>query len=180
MFLLYIVFVLVMFINTMRDRKKRIIVYSFFIVSILSTLLSIRMMSGPRYGFMPNVLIAMVTLSQIDFKAASRWIRARSVICIVLVVASLIVGAVEYKYRMLKYSNEDWPEWREEVKLWEKDPRRPIHIWPPPWAVRIPAETKGPHPPDQADREVRRSVQKKCSPSRTRRRSWTGEVRLLL
>lgn len=157
-FLIYIVFVLIMFVSTMKDKKKRVIVYSFFIVSILSTLLSIKMMSGPRYGFMPNILIAIVTLSQIDFKAASKWIKVKSVLCLLLVVASLTVGAVEYKYRMLKHSNDEWPKWREEVALWEKNPRRPIRIWPPPWAVRIPLEKIESHPVDKTNPGDRKSV----------------------
>jgi len=139
-FIVYVLFVLGMFVSTMTDRKKRVIVYSFFIVSILSTLLSIKMVSGPRYGFMPNILIAIIILSQINFKNPSVWIKVKSGICLLLIVTSLVVGAVEYKFRLIKYSNANWPKWRQEVARWEKNPTHPLRIWPPNWAFRLPAE----------------------------------------
>ncbi|MFH2001431.1 MAG: hypothetical protein ABIK28_17240, partial [Planctomycetota bacterium] len=129
-FIAYIVFAFIMFASTLKDRNKRVIIYSFLIVSILSTLLSIQMVSGPRYGFMPNIVLAIITLSQIDFKSRSAWIRVKSVICTVLIFTSLVVGAVEFRYRLIPYSDETWPKWREEITKWEENHRYPIKIWP--------------------------------------------------
>lgn len=43
---------------------------------------------------------------------------------------SIVVGILEYHPRMISYTSNDWPIWKEEVGLWRSDSEHNPLIWP--------------------------------------------------
>lgn len=102
------------------------------------------LLAGPeaasRYFYAPTVLILLLLLRSGTVHAARRH-AVRAGLCLLLVAAGIASGTVRWRAPLERPTG--WPVWRDEVAAWRRDPTRPLRIWPPGWAIRLP-------PPDGA------------------------------
>lgn len=118
------VYLLYLLFRSMRDGEYLTIYSSFFLVSVLSTLLSINLASSPRYAFAPSVMLLVILVNETfaEERMVSRWLALSFVI---VITVSSITG-----FRKHIYYSPDYPQWQEEVKVWRTDTTRPLKIWP--------------------------------------------------
>jgi hypothetical protein len=109
-----------------KDRLRHLIVLSFVVVTVLSTLLSLKMASAPRYAFAPSVMLVVLALGDVGAGAVG-WRRKLPALAFLLVL--VVFGFSEYRTSSL-LSNIYWPVWREEVRIWRQYPWYRIAIWP--------------------------------------------------
>lgn len=113
-----------------REREYRYVICAFLLVWVLSTILSLNMSAGPRYTFAPNAMLIVFAVSlwnDARLKAAAKVVK-------ILVFFSLIVHLAEFQNSMLNLAyDENWPQWKNEVRLWRTVPGYRPRIWPPGW-----------------------------------------------
>jgi hypothetical protein len=124
-----------------------LILGSYFVITLLSIFGSlgdkaryIDAFFGGRYFYVPSVILMVFIYSGIDFtNGAVRM--ARSTLCVLLIAASLVTGAIVYRPSIRFVAHENWPRWSEEVERWEKDKSYAPKIWPQnensPWVIEL-------------------------------------------
>ncbi len=119
-------YLLYLIIKHLRNRMTRLVVFSFFLVFLLSALLSVNMAGGPRYAYAPAVILVTLVLAEFlpDVRSMSR-----RVIATAFLMLMLGINLLEYRDAMDFYSYR-WPVWREEVSKWRMDSSYPLQIWP--------------------------------------------------
>lgn len=100
--------------------------------------------SNARYHFAPTVILMLSILISIDFKREV-FAFARSTLLLIMLIASLWHGFMEYKsgHSFLastdEYSKNNWVK---EVAKWEKDNNYGIQIWPSGWGMQLAKQPK--------------------------------------
>jgi len=89
--------------------------------------------SSSRYVYAPGVLVLFMLLGCVRPGAG----RLRALACALLLAWGLGHGLAGYR-SSLRW-RAWWPLWHEQVQTWQRDPRRVLMIWPPPWYVRLTA-----------------------------------------
>jgi len=117
-----------LFSDCLKDKKKVWIIGAFLLTSGLSTVFSNQMMGGLRYAYAPGVMLLVLISSYIRKEDIFK--NRKSLIAAILMFLSISVGVIEYKARMADFINASWPQWPEEVAIWEKNPDYPLRIWP--------------------------------------------------
>jgi len=108
---------------------------SFILVSGFSVLFSVNMSGGPRYTFAPSIML--LTLLIALFGEPRRPVATR-LFASLLIAGSLIANTAEFRASMALAFSPDYPDWREEVKIWRiVGPAYPLKIWPPPWSMYL-------------------------------------------
>lgn len=107
-----------------KDRDRQLIVAAFLLTAVLSTVLSIRMASSPRYVFAPSVMLLVLFAAEFGLKQARAMKTSVSMLLLVFVVSGL------WEFRSGVYYNTYWPKWREEVAIWRTQPGYQLQIWP--------------------------------------------------
>lgn len=117
-------FVMLLVWHYRKDRDHQMIISAFLLTTVLSTLLSIRMASSPRYVFAPSVMLLVLFSGELDLHCSM--IRK---MCAVVLLSVFIVSSGA-NFRRGVYYNTYWPKWREEVALWRAQPGYELQIWP--------------------------------------------------
>lgn len=107
-----------------KDRERQLIAGAFLLTAVLSTLLSIRMASSPRYVFAPSVMLLVLFTGEHGLKQAMGMKICVSILLLVFMASS--IG----NFRRSAYYNTNWPKWKEEVAIWRTQPGYQLQIWP--------------------------------------------------
>jgi len=88
-----------------------------------------------RYFYAPNILLLLSIGQSVTWDRA-HLAQARNWLCLALLAAALVAGALNYSWPALAPAN--WPRWRDEVALYQQDPQHPLAIWPLGWTMTLP------------------------------------------
>jgi len=103
-------------------------------VSILSNLCSVNSAGGPRYYFIPSLIMLTLYICLIDLKSCRPIVLATGL----LVLTTFVGNGYEYRSIMNKQAfNPEYPSWRTEVALWRMTPSYQMSIWPAPWKMNL-------------------------------------------
>ncbi|MBU0754889.1 MAG: hypothetical protein KJ645_07095 [Planctomycetes bacterium] len=130
LFLIFIVCLVWLLASAWKRRELRVGVVSYLLIAVMTTLLSMGMLGGERYSYVPRVILLMVLLSQVRFDLPGRLNRLKSVLSLLILVTFLYFSMAEFRYRMRNSADESLPKWREEIALWEQNHNHLIRIWP--------------------------------------------------
>lgn len=114
--------------------EVQLIAIALVIVTILSNICSINSVGGPRYYFLPSLMLLTLFIALIDLK------RSRLIVCalVTLVCTTLLGNGYEYRSIMLKQAyHPAYPSWRAELALWRANPSYQLNIWPHPWKMSL-------------------------------------------
>jgi len=124
----------------LRPDERLALVGAYAVVTALTLLTAVGdsavLLNGPwassRYVYASGVLVMLLLLGSARPGSG----RMRATVCTLLLCAGLAQGALHYR-SSLRW-RPSWPSWPTEVRAWESDPSRPLHIWPPPWTLALP------------------------------------------
>lgn len=103
-------------------------------VCIMSNLCSINSTGGPRYYFIPSLILLTLFLGIREMKSIRPVLAAAGL----LILTTLLANGYEYRSVMGRQAfNPDYPDWRTELVLWKTTPSYQINIWPPPWKMTL-------------------------------------------
>jgi hypothetical protein len=89
--------------------------------------------TSSRYAFTPGVLVLVMVLGCVRRGAGA----LRAALCALLLGFAMVRGVMQYPGGVRW--KPTWPVWSDQVRAWEVNPQRPLEIWPPPWALSLPA-----------------------------------------
>jgi hypothetical protein len=96
--------------------------------------------SGERYNFIPLVLLGL-TLIALAMRPDIRWRQVYVSLCALM----LLTGALYFSKTLNSMSNG--PSWPAEVRIWRKDHRHPLSVWPRPYVADLSDTTRPCSPP---------------------------------
>ena len=117
-------FVMVLAWYYRKERERQLIAGAFLLTVVLSTLLSIRMASSPRYVFAPSVMLLVLFVGELDLQMAM----VRKMCAVALLAVFIVSGMANFRRGV--YYNTYWPQWTEEVAVWRAQPGYELQIWP--------------------------------------------------
>ena len=95
---------------------------------------------GGRYAWLPNALLVFLLIHQLDATSA-RTQEPRQAIFAAVFAAAMTAGVVQFRYPEAVRAWAKAPSWREEVKMFRRDPTyNQLRIAPSGWVVVVPAE----------------------------------------
>jgi hypothetical protein len=123
----------------LRPEERVALVGSYVVVTTLTLLTAVgdkamllgSVWASSRYVYAPGVLVLLMLLGGMRPGNGP----VRRVVCVALLAAGLVQGVADYR-SSLRWQ-PSWPSWPDEVRAWEANPSRPLHIWPPPWTVAL-------------------------------------------
>jgi len=107
-----------------KDRDRQLIIGAFLLTVVLSTVLSIRMASSPRYVFAPSVMLLVLFAGEFRLRQATAMKLCVSSLLLIFTVSGMS------NFRRSVYYNTNWPKWKEEVEIWRTQPGYQLLIWP--------------------------------------------------
>lgn len=141
----YGLFLLWLASRSLRLPAGRVAMVAFVSLVVPSNVLSMEMLGGHRYAYVPGITLLLLVTHHVRFRGslASRILG----ICSLLVVATaLAIGVAEYRKRVAAHVDPTWPSWRAELRKWEQDPAYRPRIWPrdvaKDWRVTLHAEKR--------------------------------------
>jgi len=112
-----------------RRSELALILAAFCLVALLSTSASVEGAGGPRYAYVPGVILVSFFVRSLYLHRpglrSPRWL-----LSLAFLVCSLAVWAPLYRESMSPWVSGTWPSWRQEVEVWRKTPGYRIRIWP--------------------------------------------------
>jgi len=114
--------------------EVQIITVALLTVSILSNLCSVNSAGGPRYYFIPSLILLTLYIGVKEIKCYKPVVAATA-----LLLVTTFVGN-GYEFRDIMYSqaySPDYPDWRAELVEWKKSPAYQINIWPAAWKMSL-------------------------------------------
>ncbi len=97
-----------------------------------------------RYFYAPNAILALTAVGSLQrFQARKfasgqrRWMLIPGA---VFLAASLLWGMKQFQ--PTTQAGADWPSWREQVRIWRKQPDHELEIWPPGWKTQLTKKNK--------------------------------------
>jgi hypothetical protein len=108
------------------------IILSVIIIYTLSVILSINSSGGHRYRFAPMCMLMLFMIAAYSKTALSKVQNTFIAIIISIIILSQIV---DFMPSMHWVYNDNWPSWKEEVRLWRLNNDYHLKIWPPPWEM---------------------------------------------
>ncbi|MBT4732337.1 hypothetical protein HOB87_10265 [Candidatus Woesearchaeota archaeon] len=124
-FLSFFMFIYYQFKRASLD-SKLFFILPFFYLSIVMSLLSLKGVGGFRYSYITGFILLFYLYNQLSFvktEYGKRYLRY-------ILMFSIIIGMLEYYPRMISYTSNNWPIWKEEVGLWRVDDSYNPRIWP--------------------------------------------------
>jgi hypothetical protein len=114
--------------------EVQVITVALISVDILSNFCSVNSAGGPRYYFIPSLILLTLFMCINDMKSHKPVIAVTAL----LVVTTLLGNGYEYRSIMYRqaYSTE-YPDWRAELELWRMTPSYQINIWPKSWKMNL-------------------------------------------
>lgn len=120
-----------------RNRSQlevQVITVALLTVSILSNLCSVNSAGGPRYYFIPSLILLTLFMSINEMKSYKPLVAVTAL----LVVTTLLGNGYEYRSIMYRQAyRPDYPAWRTELILWKTIPSYQINIWPASWKMNL-------------------------------------------
>lgn len=113
------------FIKNSYVKTLQLLIFSFLIVFVSSTIFSIDLMGGPRYTFTPSIMLLVILFSEYQSQIGYRKVTAA-----LFIITLITCNSFEYRSKMEYAYSDDWPKWADEVKLWRHDNKYPLRIWP--------------------------------------------------
>lgn len=110
----------------MKDPQKLPLILSFLFVFILSSLLSVDIVYVPRYAYFPTVVMFLYLLTKSEGDTG----KIKKFIPKLLLITMVMFNSLGYRSQADNFYSENWPKWRDEVVIWEKDHNYHIRIWP--------------------------------------------------
>jgi hypothetical protein len=83
-----------------------------------------------RYAFLPAVLFLFLLLANLDIGGSVRFLTVSGAICLYLSNGVL-------RYRDFVPLTGTPPQWTDEVRLWRRDHRHDLSVWPSFWTARV-------------------------------------------
>ena len=113
------ILVLILFYSKNRSGQT-VLIGSFLIVAIFSTLGSLEMKGAPRYSYFPSCILFLLIL---QFASEYKYSNLFSVnsLAMLIIIASLGISLAMYKYRMHYVYNSELPVWKNEIIKFRKD-----------------------------------------------------------
>lgn len=103
-------------------------------VTVFSNFCSVNSVGGPRYYFLPSLMLLTLYVSVNNFKNY----RPIAVTAIFIVCSTLLANGFEYRSIMRKQAYDPgYPDWRTELLLWQTSPSYQINIWPSSWKMNL-------------------------------------------
>jgi hypothetical protein len=103
-------------------------------VTLLSNLCSVNGVGGPRYYFIPSLIL--LTLLLVSRPPAR--LRVVHLAVAILVAATLVGNGTEFRSVMGRQAYDPaYPDWQSELQLWRTSPSYQLHIWPTPWTMNL-------------------------------------------
>ncbi|HZV83131.1 MAG TPA: hypothetical protein VFF53_13285 [Geobacteraceae bacterium] len=106
-----------------KNSEMLLITGAFIIVTLLSTVLSINMVSSPRYALAPSFMLLTLLIGELQLSGGFV-----KVVCLLMLGLFLLLSPLDYKNNVC--FDPRFPKWREELNLWRNDPSHKIRIWP--------------------------------------------------
>jgi len=97
---------------------------SFVMVTLFSVLLSMKMVSSPRYALAPSFMLLTLFTSELRLR---RRISEKTGYLLVLGIF-LIFSPLDFRNNAC--FNPEFPKWREELRIWRKDNNYKVRVWP--------------------------------------------------
>lgn len=114
--------------------EVQLVTFALLTVSILSNLCSVNSSGGPRYYFIPSLMLLTLYIGIKDMKCYRLVVAAATL----LVLTTLLGNGYEYRSIMHKQAyRPDYPDWRSELVLWRMSPAYQINIWPTSWKMNL-------------------------------------------
>lgn len=112
----------------------QLIAIALLTVSILSNFCSANSSGGPRYYFIPSLILLTLYTGIKELKCYRPIITAT---CL-LVATTLLANGYEYRSIMTRQAyRPDYPDWRRELALWRVTPAYQLNIWPTSWKMSL-------------------------------------------
>lgn len=113
--------------------EVQIIGIALVVVSILSNICSINSAGGPRYYFLPSLMLLVLFIGLTNLKCRPVVILLGALVC-----TALVGNGYEYRSIMLKQAyNPGYPVWRTELARWRANPAYQLNIWPNSWTMSL-------------------------------------------
>jgi hypothetical protein len=126
---------LVLFIKARKNLDVKCIIVLLMVIIPMSTLFSVQMSSGPRYTYVPSIVMVFFLVSLLKNWELTRF--AHSIACLLLLF-SLILNSLEYQRSVAETAySKDWLPWKDEVRKWRQYNNYDLAIWPPPWRMSL-------------------------------------------
>jgi len=106
--------------------SKLLFILPFIYLSIVISLLSLGGVGGFRYSYVTGFILLFYLYNQLSFVRTGngkRYLRY-------ILAFSITIGVLEYYPRMVSYTSNNWPIWKEEIGLWRGDNSYNPRIWP--------------------------------------------------
>ena len=131
-----VVLFVALIIKLRKERMVQEMTASFLLVSVLSTVSSLRMASGSRYLLAPSAILWTLLLYAACKEGFSKW--GRGIAHLILGIA-IVGNAMTYRPKLERYANPDWPKWRDELLIWRGNSAYEPRIWPlaKEWVVKL-------------------------------------------
>lgn len=107
------IFFVYLFIRSWNLKGKQLIIYSFLLVFVLSSVSSVHMAGGPRYAYAPSVTLLIFLVAELYSDQVNRWKRG---LVGILITLMLFFNLYEFREGM-DYAG---PNWKEQVGLWRQ------------------------------------------------------------
>ena len=89
-----------------------------------------------RYFYVPSVILLLLILSLTHSNGKGWLLKAKMLICCILLIASIGVGIKSYRSDLSW--NVQWPNWAQEVGKYRADNSyNQLRIWPPNWYLTL-------------------------------------------
>lgn len=133
--MLVIIVLIGFMIYTAESINTQLFLLCITLVATLSTLFSINTSGGPRYTYIPSIMIVVFLVSNCNNRIIRGSLRY---ISIVLISSSMLFKCIEYRPIMNGFAYDDnWPSWVNEVRMWRENNKHSLKIWPPPWQMQL-------------------------------------------
>jgi hypothetical protein len=134
-FLLTIMLVLTIILLILRHNYETdylSIILSVIIIYSLSVILSINSSGGHRYRFAPMCMLMLFMIAAYSKAALSK---VQNIFISIIISIIILCQIVDFIPSMHLVYNDNWPSWKEEVRLWRQNNDYHLKIWPPPWKM---------------------------------------------
>jgi hypothetical protein len=112
----------------------QLITVTLLTIGILSNFCSINSAGGPRYYFVPSLIMLTLYIGIKEMKSCRPVVAA----AVLVMLCTLLGNGIEFRSIMNKQAyRPDYPDWRAELVLWRATPSYQINIWPTSWKMNL-------------------------------------------
>lgn len=122
--------------------EMQLIAISLVSVCALSNLCSVNSSGGPRYYFIPSLILLCLLLAE-----GLKRHRLLGAVTSLLLLSTLLANGLEFRsvmYRQVYHPH--YPNWHTEVMRWRQSPTEQLNIWPANWTMALNRDAEKPLP----------------------------------